>query len=142
MSLKYPRGFTLVELIAVIVITGVLLTIVSVRFLNINTDIIRAKFDVIAAFQHARQVALSRADTDIAVSVIVSTNSIDVREGAHSMVFSANYYPLQLPLDITVVVGTGMVVFDRLGGTTANIIQLSNGIQIQTITITDGGYAY
>jgi MSHA pilin protein MshC len=135
-------GFTLVELVAVTVIASILFVTLSIKFTNNNTQLISAKNDIITALQQARQIALTRTDTDNSVSFILSANLIDLREGSNSVELPGEQYPMALPSGITVTQGTGIYRFDRLGNTREDTIQLSDGNQSQQISISRGGYAY
>ncbi|MGH1486118.1 MAG: pilus assembly FimT family protein [Cellvibrionaceae bacterium] len=135
-------GFTLVELIAVIVIASVFFITLSLRFPNNNTQMILAKNQVLSSLRYARQIALSRAQTDSSVSFILSSNLIDLREGSISVTLPDDVFPIVLPEGITVVQGAGIYIFDRLGNTTANTIRLSDGENLEDIVVSEGGYAY
>ncbi len=140
---KYSaNGFSLIELVAVIVIVGVLAITISVRYSNNNIQLIHSQSDVMAALRHARQIALARAESDTQVVVIALPNSIDLQENAASIRFSGTQYPLIFPSGITLTQGRGRFVFDRLGSTRSDIIQLTDGNSTQQITVAGSGYVY
>ncbi len=136
------RGFSLVELVAVIVIVGVLVITGSTRYSSDGIQLIRAKSDVMAALRHARQIALARARNDTQIVVIASSDSIDVQESAASIRFSDAEYPIRFPSSITLTQGRGRFVFDRLGNTRPDTIQLTDGSTTEQITVAGSGYAY
>ncbi len=103
---------------------------------------ILAKNQVLSSLRYARQIALSRAQTDSSVSFILSSNLIDLREGSISVTLPDDVFPIVLPEGITVVQGAGIYIFDRLGNTTANTIRLSDGENLEDIVVSEGGYAY
>ena len=135
-------GFTLVELISVIVIVSIFFIIIALRFPNSNTQMMLVKGQILSSLRHARQIALSRARTDSSVSLVLSSDVIDLREGSNSVIFPDDAYPIALPAGITLEQGEGTYTFDRLGNTSANTIRLSDGENFVDIVLSKGGYAY
>lgn len=136
------NGFSLLELIAVLIITSVLALTVLPRFTFTDNPILLAKQRVIDGLRHARELALARAQTNTDIHFIVSASTIDVRESGVSLRLPNVTYPISLPSDITVSRGRGLIVFDQLGQSNSAIIEVSNGAVSETITLTGGGYAY
>lgn len=135
-------GFTLIELVAVIVITGILSVTVFVRFSGSDFDLQAAKSDVLAALVLARETAMSRTDGSAAVQVVATASGIDVQVNNNSIRSLAQAYPLSFSQGIQISSGTGVLSFNSLGETTAHSITLSQGGTTETITISGVGYAY
>lgn len=142
MSTFSCRGFSLFELIAVIVITSVLAITVIPRFSISDNNLQDAKDTVLTALRHSRELALARAQTNTSIRFISSATTIDIREEGNSVYFPGAVYPLNLPPNIRIQQGSGVIVFDKLGNTSAVTIEVGNGTESEVITLTGSGYAY
>ncbi|MGH1440453.1 MAG: prepilin-type N-terminal cleavage/methylation domain-containing protein [Cellvibrionaceae bacterium] len=136
------NGFSLLELIAVLMITSVLALTVLPRFTFNDNHILLAKQQIIDGLRHSRELALARAQTNTDIRFIVSASTIDVRQDGVSVRLPNVTYPINLPSDITVSRGRGFIVFDQLGQSSTALIEVSNGERSETVTLTRGGYAY
>ena len=141
-AMKKSIGFTLVEFIAVMVIASVLFVTLSARLSSNNASLIQAKSELISTLQRARYIALSRAETDSDIAVIVSATTLDLRENTSSADFPDIHYPLALPANVRITQGLGIINFDRLGNTVTTTIELTDEINIQQINLSSGGYVY
>lgn len=138
----YSNGFSLLELVAVLMIISVLAVTALPRFTFNENNTLLAKQQVIDALRHSRELALARARTDTDIHFVISASTIDVREAGVSVRLPNVTYPISLPNDITVSRGRGLIVFDQLGQSNSVLIEVSNGEVSETVILTRGGYAY
>ena len=142
MSIRYSSGFTLIELIAVMIITGILAVTVSVRFSATDIDLQSAKSDVLAALVFSRQTAMARSDGNTNVVLVLTANTIDVQINSNSASSLSQAYPLTLPTSVSISNGVGSLAFNTLGETNSHTIVLSQGGLSETINVSGVGYAY
>ena len=131
------QGFTLIELIAVMVIVGIIAITASARF--VSTDLVRlqaSRDDLVAALFFAQQAAM--AQDSIAVSV--SVGGVDVTRDGESIAAHQDAYPLTFPAGVTA--SAANLHYDKLGRTTATSITLSAGGNTATVIVSGSGYAY
>lgn len=135
------RGFSLVELITVMILLSILSITLFTRMGPVNTAAVQSgRDDVIAALFFAQQQAMMRSK----IKVVITTNTISVNEDGESIKVSNDYYPLEMPKGVTLTPAT--LVYDKLGRTTATDITLtgsgnSNGVSAK-IRVDVSGYAF
>jgi prepilin-type N-terminal cleavage/methylation domain len=130
------QGFTLVELIAVLVIVGILSVSVLTRLVPSDTLQLQASRDtIVAAFYSAQQLAMTRRAS---VEVITSANQVDIQLGNASVSFGGVQYPVQLVNGQTLSAVT--FAYDRLGHTTGAGLQLSQNGRVVSISVDASGY--
>jgi MSHA pilin protein MshC len=138
------RGFTLIELITVIILTGILSVVLVSRLGPTKTAAIQAsRDDLIAALFFAQQTAMMRS-TGTNIKTVVTSNSVSVTENDIPIKLSTDHYPLSMPQGVNLSPVT--LVYDKLGRTTANTITLtgsgnSAGVSA-SVTVEASGYAY
>lgn len=138
---KYDLGFTLIELITVMILVGILSVTLFTRVGSVGTAPIQSsRDDLIAALFFAQQQAMMRKN----ISVVLSASSITVRENNADIVVSTDRYPLRLPAGVTISPAT--LVYDKLGRTTATDITLmgsgnSSGVSAR-VRVEASGYAF
>jgi MSHA pilin protein MshC len=148
MNRHYPdcAGFTLIELIAVLVILGVLSVAAIGRFLSPDLYALQAARDqTLLCIQAAQQLAMSQARS---VRVILSGVSLDVRKDANnngvfasdeSVVLGAVTYPIALTQGVSISAVT--LNFNSLGEVAASTVTLTQQTRSLTITISATGFA-
>ena len=132
------RGFSLIELIAVMVIVGIIAVTASARFAS--TDLARlqaSRDDLVAALFFAQQIALARSSDTNPITVTVSSGGVSVTEngtpiGVHQVTFPAG----------VIATTTPNFSYDKLGRTTGASITLTAGGNNATVTVSGSGYAY
>ena len=130
------QGFTLVELIAVLVIVGILSVSVLTRLVPSDTLQLQASRDtIVAAFYSAQQLAMTRRAS---VEVITSANQVDIQLGNASVSFGGVQYPVQQVNGQTLSAVT--FAYDRLGHTTGAGLQLSQNGRVVSISVDASGY--
>lgn len=144
---KLVTGFTLVELIAVMVVVGVIAAVAASRLMPHTILQVQAGRDLLTtALFLAQQKAMSQLAP---VRVTVSGNIIDVRMDANrdgnftadeSITIAGTRYPLQVEGGI--LFGTTSLNYDGLGHTTPVVIPVSKSGQSVNVTVTATGYAY
>jgi MSHA pilin protein MshC len=147
LNAAHLRGFTLVELVAVLVIIGILASVVGSRSMSFSTLSLMGGRDLaVSALFSAQQKAMVQAD---AVRLITQGSSIDIRVDANADgTFAASesircngvLYPIVAPGGISF--SSQIFAFDHLGHTTAGTISVSKGSNSVSVTVTAVGYAY
>ena len=130
------RGFTLIELIAVMVIVGVMSVTLFSRLGSItSTNAHASRDDLIAALFFAQQTAMARSG----IQLVVTTNSVSVIETPPATALPG--YPLNLSAGVN---ATPIIFsYDKLGRTTAGTIVLTSSSGAgATITVEASGYAH
>lgn len=138
---KTVQGFTLIELITVIILIGIVSVTLFSRIDNIKTTNIQAgRDDLIAALFFAQQTAMARSN----IKLIITASSVSVTENDAPIKVHAQGYPLAFPSGVTATPLT--LTYDKLGRTgsaTANTIVLSAaGGLSASITLEASGYAH
>ncbi len=135
---RRERGFTLIELIAVIILISIMAVTLFSRLSSVSSTNIRAgRDDLIAALFFAQQTAMARSN----IQLILTTNSVSVTENGTPIRVHAQGYPLALPSGVTVTPMTR--TYDKLGRTAAATIALSaSGGLSASITLEASGYAH
>ena len=144
--LKPMFGYSIIELIAVIVILGVLSVIVSSQFTGTNNVQLQASRDsIVAALLVAQQRAMAQADS---VRVITVGNQIDIQQDSGSGYQSVRVGGMQYPLVLSPnqTVSSHTLDYNRLGqieGATVNTTMVLNqGSSSATITISPSGFSH
>lgn len=143
----FTAGFTLVELIAVMVVVGVLAAVVGSRLMPQTVLQLQAGRDLLTtALFSAQQKAMVQLAP---VRVIISGTTIDVRLDANgdgdfssneSIFVGGTQFPVSV--DGGVAFSAHILDYDHLGHTIPTVISLSKGGQNVDVTVTATGYAY
>lgn len=137
------KGFSLVELIAVIIVLGVISVVVLPRFANSDSAAVQSARDqALAALFTAQQIAMARASDDNPIRVTVTADRLNVTEDGSPVTATGGTYPLVLPEGVSISAGTGSYTYDKLGRTQSGQIVLSRGATSATIRVEASGYAY
>lgn len=136
--LTRQKGFTLVELITVIVIVSVLAVTARNMFGHSRSQELSTSRDlIVAAMFTAQQLAMSQTRE---VEVVLGGNRVDILLSDTSVAFAGVQYPIDLRPGQTVSNHT--LEFDRLGRTTATDITLNQGAAASvTIEVSSSGFS-
>lgn len=111
MPSKAHRGFTLVELISVLVLVGILSVTLFSRLGNVHSANVQSgRDDLIAALFFAQQQAMMRPD----ITLVITANSISVNENGTPIKVTGDYYPLKMPTGVTLA-PSATFFYDKLG---------------------------
>ncbi len=144
---RAQRGFTLVELIAVLVIAGILAGVAATRMVSSKSFQLQAGRDfLISALFVAQQKAMTQTRP---VQLRLAGSQIDIRLDANNDgAFSANEslqlagqsYPVTLPGNVSAT--SHNIVYDSLGHTPATGITLSNNSRTVVVNVSATGFAW
>jgi len=119
---RRERGFTLVELITVVILVSIISITLFSRLGNVSTANLQAsRDDLIAALFFAQQTAMARSNNNI--RAVITANFVSVTEANVPLVVHSNGYPLRFPSGVTATPVT--FTYDKLGRTTAATITLT-----------------
>lgn len=135
------NGFTLIELISIVVILGVISVVTAAKFGGSGTTQLQASRDsVVAALLVAQQRAMAQMAP---VRAVIGTNQVDIEQydGAawQSIRVGAIQYPIVLMPGQTLT-PTPTFTYDRLGRTTGATLTLQ-GSGSATIAVSDSGFS-
>lgn len=136
--MNHPQqGFTLIELIAVMVVVGIMSVALASRIGSANSSSVQTgRDDIIAALFFAQQTAMARSG----IRVTISGSSVNVTENGTSIRLHNDAYPLTLPSGVTATTAT--FAYNKLGKTTPGSITVTrDGVSV-TITVEASGYAH
>lgn len=144
--MRTQTGFTLVELIAVIVIIGILAVAAATRIQTSSLqDLQAAREFTLMALNQAQQAAMAQ---EKAVRVIFSGSTLDIRQDSNnnnvfaadeSLTLAGTRYPYSLRTGLSISSHT--LDFNRKGETTAASITLTKGTATVTISLSAMGFA-
>ena len=142
MASKQQAGFTIVELIAVMVIISVIAVSFSSLLRDGSSNVLAGRDDLVAALFYAQQVAMARdSNTNPITFRIINNNTITVEENGSPLTDGGVTYPLNMPAGITLAPTNLMRDYDKLGRTTATVITVSGGGGSAQVTLSASGYA-
>jgi MSHA pilin protein MshC len=139
---KQERGFTLIELITVVILISLISVTLFSRLGSVSTANLQAgRDDLIAALFFAQQSAMARSN----IQVILTANSVSVTENGTPLIVHSKGYPLTFPSGVTTTSKT--LTYDKLGKVTApatpiTITLSANGGASATVTLEESGYAH
>ena len=136
---NHQTGFTLLELMVVIVITAILAVTAYSRISFSDIDLQAAKSDFIGALVLARETAMARTSGSETVTLIATASTVDVRVNDSSI---SSAYPLSYQDGVTLSSGVGTLTFNPLGETTAQSFTLTKNSSNTTVNVSGVGYAY
>jgi MSHA pilin protein MshC len=140
--MKKQQGFTLIELVTVMILVGIVSIALFSRVGSINTAAVQAgRDDVIAALFFAQQTAMMRSN----IQVVVNATSISVTENGTPLQVPTQY-PLAMPNGISLSASPAIFSYDKLGRTTEGTVSLTGSGNTQGTTavvkVDASGYAY
>ena len=134
------QGFSLLELVTIIVVLGALAFFALPRLRPSDTQLLTSRDTIVAALAHAQQIAMARDSATNPITVVVGVSTIDVQENGVSVDLPNVDYPLSFANGVSATAGTGTLSYDKLGRTAATTINLNSGGA--TITVEASGYAH
>lgn len=140
--LAHHYGFTLVELMAILVIVGILATTALIRFTPGDVNLQITKNQTMAALVFARETAMARSDGSVVITVVVSEQGVDVRSNGTSIHNLDQRYPLTFENNVSLTSEHSVLTFNALGEVEETVIRLTEKEQSVEITISGAGYAY
>lgn len=137
-DVKRQVGFTLVELIAIMVIVGVIAISMSSRMGSLSSSSVQSsRDDIVAALFFAQQTSMARGT----IRLVTTATTVSVTENNVDIALTSEAYPLTLPTGVSVT--PRVFVYDRLGRTTAGTITITNTSGASaTITVETSGYVH
>jgi MSHA pilin protein MshC len=143
-SFGREAGFSLIELIAVMVIIGVLATVVTSSFYSAESARVQtSRDDVIAALFFAQQAGMSRASSTNSIRFVFSSNQISVEENGTPLRNGGVTYPLTIGNGVSLAGSVSSPYsYDKLGRTSAATLTLSSGSISAQVQLSGAGYAY
>jgi len=142
----HSRGFTLVELVVVILILGILAINVGSRFFTKSAFSDRKVADeLIEAIRYTQHLAMSRGGNE-SFQIEFSTTSYSVQDSSGIVVTNPNRtdeYDVTIPNDTSLTASTSIISFNGLGQPTPNADTTINVGSSFTITVEqETGYAH
>lgn len=140
-NLPRENGFTLIELVTVMILLGIVSITLFSRVGSVGTAPVQSgRDDLIAALFFAQQQAMMRPN----ITLELTTNSVSVNENGSPIPVGSDFYPLNMPAGVTLPALT--LSYDKLGRTAETTIVLtgsgnSSGVSA-TIQVDSSGYAY
>lgn len=133
---KFEKGFSLIELITVMILLGILSVVLFSRLGSTNTAVVQgSRDDLIAAFSLAQQTAMMRPN----ITLEITTTSVSVNEDGNPI--TGSVYPLTMPSGVSLA-PAGSFTFDKLGRTTAATITVTGASASAQVAVASSGYAY
>jgi MSHA pilin protein MshC len=135
----FALGFTLIELVAVLLLVGIISATAASRFFSASdAALLAGRDDVLMALRHAQQQAM---DLDKAVAFVATATSVSVTLDGVPAASGSVQYPLALRSGVALAPNVTLS-FNRLGETTATAFVLSAGGESVNVDVSAAGYAH
>ncbi|GLS26718.1 Tfp pilus assembly protein FimT/FimU [Marinibactrum halimedae] len=137
----HRNGFTLIELITVLLIVAIISVYVGNRFSSIDSNLSSGRDDLIAALFFAQQIAMSRDSAANPITFVTSGAAIDVQASGASLSSAGVQYPVVLSNGVTVSPAVTLA-YNKMGETTATVFTLSHDGASTQVTVEASGYVH
>jgi MSHA pilin protein MshC len=132
-------GFTLIELVTVIVIASIIFVYVGSNAGQPGLELRATRDDVVTGLGYAQQIAMARQAVANPVSFVSDgISTIDIQENGASI--AGDIYPLTLPANMSLTALN--ISYDKLGRTTSSVLTLTSANGSATVTVEDSGYTH
>lgn len=135
----HQRGFTLIELVAIIVIIGVIAAISTPRYNSAAASTLAGRDDFVAALFYAQQIAMARASATNAVSLQV--NGAGTQVSVTQTLAPTNLRTVNMPAGVTISAAPVTLTYSKLGTTTATTFTVTGADGNATVSVASSGYA-
>ncbi len=139
------RGFTLIELVTIIILLGAIAFVAAPRLNTSASTLQSARDDFVAGLFYAQQIAMARDSLANPITfVVVNNRTITVRENGVDLKVGSGFYPLTLPNAVTIAGPSSFPLtldYNKLGATTATTFTLSAGGASASVAVSATGYA-
>jgi len=138
--LARQAAFTLIELVLVILVIAVLASFAFSRFSDSDAFLADSTAEqVIAVAQLAQQLSMN--DSARTFSLVVSSNTLDIRADGASISVGGYNFPLAMPGGVTLSPAPTTITFDSLGATSALTINVNAGVT-RSVCLESSGYIH
>lgn len=144
---RQQLGFTLIELVAIIILVGTVSVVVMSRFGSIGTSaVLASRDDLIAALFFAQQQAMMRASSTNTISLQITATNVLVTE-KNGVAAPITIHSVNMPNGVTLSTPSiSSFTYDKLGRTSAETITLtgsgnSSGVSAK-VKVEASGYAF
>lgn len=140
MSQSHLKGFTLVEILAIITIVGSLSVVITPRLPLFHSSLNESKTTLINSLTIARQIAMFSSEQNDQVRFILQNNTIRIRKGDVDIKHSGVSYSDHLGQGIKHTPETLVLHFNTLGETQKTKITLSANTHSESVEVHSTGY--
>lgn len=139
-DMESSRGFTLIELIAVIVILGVISWVATSRFSSPTYQLQQSRDNLIAALFIAQQQAMAQSSS-AQLTLTISNNVLSLSsKDLHDFSDQGIQFPFRFAAPVKV--SSVSLQYDKLGRTTPVDIQLTLASVSTIVRVESSGFAY
>lgn len=134
------KGFSLVEILAIITIASVLSLMIAPRLTLFHSDVLKSKSTLTSALSLARQLAIFSSQPNDLIQLSLQNNAISIRKNNIDIKSLGIIYPKLLNQGITHKPDNLLLTFNALGETQTTTISLVSSQSNETVVIYKTGY--